>query len=128
MYCTRHIHNTAYYCKFRHFQPYCTYYCKFRHFQPYCSIFRILCNSCIFRTLAYLEPKIYSEICQDIFWYIQNAMQRSHIENCHIQNFTIFRILTYLGFEAYSETCLCTHIQAYLIMIVIITLTFFFSL
>ena len=27
----------------------------FRHIQPYCGILRILCSSCIFRTLPYLE-------------------------------------------------------------------------
>ena len=35
-----------------------------------------------------LEPKIYSELCQDIFWHIENTMECLHIENP-----TIFRIL-----------------------------------
>ena len=28
----------------------------------------------IFRILAYLRPKIYSELCQSIFWHIQSAV------------------------------------------------------
>ena len=34
-------------------------------------------------------------------------------EHCHIQNYAIFRILAYLGPEAYSESCLYKYIQAY---------------
>ena len=45
-----------------------------RNIQPYCGIFRTLHNCCIFRSLAYLEPKIYSELCQSISWHIQNTM------------------------------------------------------
>ena len=45
-----------------------------RNIQPYCGIFRTLHNCCIFRSLAYSEPKIYSELCQSISWYIQNTM------------------------------------------------------
>ena len=44
-------------------------------------------------TLAYSEPKIYSELCQGIFSYTQNPVQRSHIENP-----AIFRILLYSEF------------------------------
>ena len=36
-----------------------------------------------------------------------------HWESCHIQNFVIFRILAYLGPEAYLESCLYRHIQVY---------------
>ena len=46
----------------------------FRYIQPYCGTFRTLCNSCIFTTLPYLEPKTYSELCQGIFWHIQKAV------------------------------------------------------
>ena len=45
-----------------------------RNIQPYCGIFRTLHNCCIFRSLAYSEPKIYSELCQGISWHIQNTM------------------------------------------------------
>ena len=45
-----------------------------RNIQPYCGIFRTLHNCCIFRSLAYSEPKLYSELCQGIFWHIQNTM------------------------------------------------------
>ena len=31
-------------------------------------------NPAIFKILAYLEPKIYFELCEDIFWHIQNAV------------------------------------------------------
>ena len=57
------------------------YYSKFRHIQPYLVAFLELCV-----TLAYSEPalekrEMYPEHCQGIFWNIQNAVQRSHIEN-----------------------------------------------
>ena len=58
--------------------------------------------------MAYLEPKIYSELCQGIFGHIKNAVQQSHIENPYLQP-----ILAYLGLEAYSESCLYRHIQVY---------------
>ena len=57
----------------------------------------------IFRILAYLEPKIYSELCQGIFWHISDRFATLvYSEPCHIQNLIIFRILAYLGPEAYS--------------------------
>ena len=43
----------------------------FRYIQPFCDIYRTLYNSCIFRTLSYLKPKIYSELCQVILWHIR---------------------------------------------------------
>ena len=84
-----------------------------RHIQTYCGIFRTLCYSCVFRTLPYVEPKIYPELCQGMFWNI-------HVQFSHIQlyfgifrtvcNSCIFRILAYLEPEirhilAYSERC-----------------------
>ena len=65
----------------------------FRRIQPYWGLLGTLCNSCIFRTLAYLGPEIYSELCQDTLWYIQNA-----VLIC-----AIFRNVTYLRSEVYSE-------------------------
>ena len=92
-------------------------------------------NPAIFGILAYLEPchirnpGIFR--IQDVFrtlsrhfWHIQNAVKCSHIEKL-----AIFWTLVYLGPEAYSESCLYTHIQAYSTMIFIVTqLTFFLSL
>ena len=57
--------------------------------------------------------KIYSGVFRTLF--------NAHIlRTCHIQNFAIFRIL------AYSEPYLFRYVQAYSIVVVIITLTFFF--
>ena len=39
----------------------------FGHIQPYCGIFRTLCNSCIFRILAYLELEIYRSSRPEVF-------------------------------------------------------------
>ena len=129
--CMIHIQNPVYYCKFRHVQAYSR---LLRHIQPYCGIFKTLRNSCIFRTLPYSETwhiqntrYIHNslKLCSGIFRTLCNARI---LTPCHVQNFAIFRILAYLGPEAYSEYCLFKHIQAYSIMIVVITLTFFFSL
>ena len=57
------IQNPACYYKFRH-----------RHIQAYCVLCSILCNSCLFRTLSYSKPKVYSELFQGIFWHILNAV------------------------------------------------------
>ena len=46
--------------------------------------------------LAHLEPKVYSELCQGIFWHIQNANARI-LRTLAYFNFTIFRILAYLN-------------------------------
>ena len=118
-----------------------------------CYIFRtlsLIVNSDIFRHIvAYLWPCValtYSESCdfqntgifrtQDIFRtlsrhilaYPEHCVTLAYWKPCHIQNFAMFRILAYLGPEAYSESYLLIfrYIQAYSIMIVIITLTFFF--
>ena len=40
------------------------------YLQPFVNIQ----NPDMFRILAYLEYKIYSELCQCIFWHIQNAV------------------------------------------------------
>ena len=49
-------------------------------------------NTAIFRILAYIEPNIYSELCQGIFWHVKNAALHSHIKNP-----ATFRILKHLG-------------------------------
>ena len=51
---------------------------------------------------------------------ILRTLPYSFSELCHVQNFGKFMT------EAYSESCLVKHIPAYSIIIVIITLTFFF--
>ena len=76
----------------------------------YLELLELLELRAIFRILAYVEPNIYSELCQDIFWHIQSAVCIAFI----------MRILPY------SESCLYRHIQAYLKMVVTIMLTFFF--
>ena len=111
-------------------------------FTSYLDIFRHI--------VAYLKPcatLTYSESChtlhpsifrtQDIFRTLPRhiaAYTECYVtfvcwEPYHLQTFAIFRILGYLGPVAYSEFCLLgtfRHIQTYSIMIVIITLTFFF--
>ena len=112
--------NPVYYCKFTHIHQYSG------PIKTYCVIFRTLCNSCIFRTLSYSES-----------WHIQNLR---YIQNsakvysgifsmlcniCILRTLPQFRILAYLRPNAYLKSCLCRHIQAYSIMIVIITFFFF---
>ena len=71
-------------------------------------------NPVIFRILAYLEPEIYSELCQGILWPIQNVV-----------NARILRTLPNSEFWQVSDP---KHIHkppwVYLTVIVIITLTF----
>ena len=108
-------------------------YCKFRHIQAYCGIFRTLCNSCIFRTChiqnsgIFRTQDIFSTLSRHILEYSEHCVCNArimrtlpHSELCHIQN------LAYLGPEAYSNSGLYRHIKAYSIIIVLITLTFFF--
>ena len=76
-----------------------------------------MCCADIFsHIVAYSEPCVtstYSELCHSISWYIQNAVQLWHVENSAIfRNFAIFRILAYIGPDAYSEPHLFRHIQA----------------
>ena len=95
---------------------------KFRHTHVYSDIFG--------HTVGYLKPCVtlaYSEPCliqnpTGIFRTLRNA----YWEPCHIWKFAIFRILAYLVPKSCSEFCLFRHIQASSIMIVTITLTFFF--
>ena len=107
--------------------------CLLSEIQTYPVIFTSYSD--IFRHIvAYLEPCVtltYSEPChiqnpgifrtQDIFrtlsrhilTYSKRCVTFAFWELCHIQKFAIFRILAYLGQEAYSESCLQRHIQAY---------------
>ena len=115
MYCMIHIQKCVYYLTFRHIRAYSR---PIKTFQPYCHMPYL--EHCV--TLAYYEPchiqnpdvfkpKIYSELCQGIFW--QRRVTLAYWEPCHIQNFAMFRSLAYLEPEAYSESCLYRHIQAY---------------
>ena len=58
-------------------------------------------NPTILRILAYFR-------IQDIFRHLSRLC-----ELCDIENFAIFKTLAYLGSEAYSESYLYRHIQAY---------------
>ena len=84
-----------------------TYSCSIQtHIQPYWAYLEPCVN------IAYSEPcniqkpikfrtRIYSKLCQGIFWHTQKAVQRLHIES-----FTIFRTSPYLErTKAYSEPC-----------------------
>ena len=78
----------------------------FRHVQSYYGILRTLCNSFIFRTLPYSESWYRT---QDIFRTCWRAIL-AYSERC----------------VTLAESCLFRHIQSYSIMILVITLTFFF--
>ena len=105
----------------------------FRHIHV---LFRshILCYVLLSCFVAYVEPGVtlaYSEPChiqnsgiygtQDILRtlstqilaYSERCVTLTQWEPCHIQNFAIFRILSYFRPEAYAESCLFKHIQAY---------------
>ena len=100
---------------------------------PTCKIIRQIQSPGIVRT-------VYSNILKCLFKlkFIQKSataysgifrtLFNAYSEPCHIQNSVKIRILAYTGPETYSESCLFRHIQAYSIMIVTITLAFFFSL
>ena len=105
MYCMIHIQNPAYYRKFRHSQAYS---CLIKTYLESCVTLAIQ-NPAVFRILACLESKIYSELKV----YSERCVTLAYREPCHIQNFAIFRILAYLELKVYSESCLYGHIQAY---------------
>ena len=123
-----YIQNPIYYCKFRHIQAYSPQV-LFRQIQPYCGIFKILCNTCIFRTVPYSEswqiqnPRYIQNSVKEysgLFRTLCNArIQRTlpYSELCGIQNLGIFRTPSIFRI---------LFIKVYSIMIVIITLTFFF--
>ena len=75
---SKNIFMYVYYLTFRHIRAYSR---PIKTFQPYCHMPYL--EHCV--TLAYYEPchiqnpdvfkpKIYSELCQGIFWHIQNAV------------------------------------------------------
>ena len=80
----------------------------FRYIQPYCGTFRTLCNSCIFTTLPYLEPKTFRTLSGHILAYSDSCVTLGYRELCHIQKFGvlrtrgIFRILFILFMSVYS--------------------------
>ena len=105
----------------RHIQD-LVYYLKLRHIQAYCGIFRTLCNSC---SLAFSEPyhiqnpgifwswDIFRTLSRHILGYSECCVTLTYGEPCHIQSFSLFRILAYLGLKTFSESCLFRHMQAY---------------
>ena len=108
------------------------YHVLFRHIQPYCGIFRTLCNSCIFRTLSYSK---FQHIQNPR--YIQNSVKAYSGIFRMLCNASMLRALPYSEFwhmqhprHIHNPVCISTfrHIQAYSVIIVIITLTFFFLL
>ena len=120
MYCMLDIQNPVYYRKFRHI------HIQFRH----CGIFRTMRNSCIFRNLPYSKS-----------WHIQNPRYIQNSVSTYssifrtLCNASALRILPYSEFGHIQETRhnqnlvylgTLRYIQAYTIIIVIITLNFFF--
>ena len=77
-------------------------------------------NAGIFKTQDILKT-----LPRDILAYSERCVTLVYLESYLTQNFAILRVLTYLGPEAYSEPSSFRNILAYLIMIVIITLTSF---
>ena len=77
-------------------------------------------NAGIFKTQDILRT-----LPRDILAYSERCVTLVYLESYLTQNFAILRVLTYLGPEAYSEPSSFRNILAYLIMIVIITLTSF---
>ena len=65
-------------------------------------------TSNIFRT-----QDIFITLPKHILAYSEHCVTLAYWKPCLIQNFVIFRILTYVGPEAYSELCLFRYIQEY---------------
>ena len=98
--------------------------CPLSYIQAYSGIFTSYSD--IFNHgVAYLEPfyiqnpgifraqDIFRTLSSHILAYLKHYVTLAYWEPCHIQNLAIFRNLAYLGPEAYSESCLYRHIQAY---------------
>ena len=64
-------------------------------------------NLTIFRVLPYLEPNIYSELCQGILRNVRILRTLPYSELCRILNSVVFKTKTYL------ESCLFRHMQLY---------------
>ena len=106
----RHFQNPVYYRKFRHIHV------LFSHIVSYLepSATLHIQNPSIFRTQDMFKTLWrhilgYSECCVTLAYWEFRILAR-------------FRILAYLGMQAYSKFCLFRHIQAHSIIIVIITL------
>ena len=130
MYCRIHILNPFFYRNFRHIQAYS------RHIKIYSAmlwhiytpaLLLHIQNPTIFTILAYLKP--YIQNSRHILIRSKRCVTLAYWEICHIQNFAITRILAYLGPEIIQNPVHIAnfrYIQAYSIIIVITTLTFFF--
>ena len=117
MHCMIHIQNHVYYQKFKYIQIYS---------RPIHVIFNLAVTYlelCV--TLAYSEPchiqnpgitrtqDKFRTLSRYILTYSERCVTPAYREPCHIKNFDMSRILEYLGHEAYSESFLFRHIQAY---------------
>ena len=130
MYCRIHILNPFFYRNFRHIQAYSRpikiYSAMLWHIYTPALLLHIQ-NPTIFTILAYLKP--YIQNSRHILVYSKRCVTLAYWELCHIQNFAITRILAYLGPEIIQNPVHIAnfrYIQAYSIIIVITTLTFFF--
>ena len=125
MYCMIYIQNPGCYCKFRHIQAYSDIFSHIVSYVAPCVILTYsepcpIQNPGIFRT-----QDIFRTLSRHILAYSERCVILAYWEPCHIQNFGIF-----LGPQAYSESCLFRHIQAYSGIFnnnSYKTLTFFFS-
>ena len=72
-----------------------------------------LCNFCQ-NTGKFSIRDIFRTLSRYILAYPERCLRYAYREPYQIQNFTMFRILEYLGLKAYSESCLFRQIQAYL--------------
>ena len=81
--------------------------------QPYSNLFRALCKTCICKNLAYSESRnirnssisashAYSEPCH-VYKNTQTLCNPGNSEPWHFDNCGLFRTLTYLKSDMYSE-------------------------
>ena len=113
-----HIQNRVYYWKFRQ-----TYSGVFTSYSDLSSHVVAYLEPCV--TLAHSEPchiqnsgkfrtqDIFRTLSKLILVYLERCVTLAYWKPYHTQSFAIFRSLTYLGPEAYSQSCLFRHIQAY---------------
>ena len=106
----------------------------FRQIQPYYGIFWIICFSCFFSCI-FRTRNIYITLSRHILAYSERCVTLAYWELCHVQNFVIFKILdtkTWLYYPRHNQNPvylgIFRDIQEHSIMIVIIRLTFFFTL
>ena len=133
MCCMIHIQNSVYDCKSRHIQPYSrpiqTNSAILWHILNHLFLLLIQ-NPSIFRT-----RNIYITLSRHILAYSERCVTLAYWELCHVQNFVIFKILdtkTWLYYPRHNQNpvflSIFRDIQEHSIMIVIIRLTFFFTL